>query len=507
MSTPLRVLIAEDSENDTGLVVRELRRGGYDVTYERVDTAPAMLAALDRQQWDLVISDHAMPQFSAPAALALLQAKCPDLPMIVVSGEIDLNLAVELMKVGVQDYVQKDQLARLIPAIVRNMREMEARRERQKAEEALRESEEKHRHLFESSPESLVLVGLDGIILDCNAATTTISGLTRAETIGKPFTQLSTLNNQDLPQYMQLFMRAVSGETMEPLQIQIVHSNGEPRWLEVSPVLLKREGKVYAIQVITRDITERKQTEVALRESEQRFRQLAEENAGLLEQARQNAATPATLLDEVNHRVKNNLASIMGILALESQRSIRGEVDYRIALREIQNRIQGMAAVHEMLSATRWSPLPLVDLVTRVVHEALSNSPIRQNILVTVTPPTDLVLIAPRQATALALIINELTTNSLKHAFQERGRGRIEVRITAEGEDGRLVRLEFRNDGPDWPDDVLHGQRENVGLHLVRTTVRSPLRGKLVLHNDNGAATLITFELVSMVQEPVQKGP
>jgi two-component sensor histidine kinase len=137
----------------------------------------------------------------------------------------------------------------------------------------------------------------------------------------------------------------------------------------------------------------------------------------------------------------------------------------------------------------------------------LSNSPIRQNIQVTVTPPAEPLLIAPRQATALALIINELTTNSLKHAFQERGRGRIEARIAAEGEDGRQVRLEFRNDGPDWPDDVLNGQRENVGLRLVRTTMRSPLRGKMVLCNDNGAVTLICFELAAIVQEPVRKSP
>ncbi len=505
MGTPLRALIVEDSESDLEILVRELERGGYDVTYERVDTAAAMRAALDRPLWDLVISDHVMPQFSAPAALALVKEKRPGLPIIVLSGEIDLDLAVALMKAGVQDYVQKGELARLIPVIARELREVEARRERQKAEEALRESEEKYRHLFESSPESIALVGLDGVILDCNAATTAISGLARTEMIGKPFTEIGALNEKDIPQYIQIFSQVIGGETIGPLQLQIVRGSSELRWIEVFPASLRKDGRVYAIQITTRDITERKQVEEALRESEQRFRQLAEENAGLLEQARQNATTQATLLDEVNHRVKNNLASIMGILALESQRSIRGGTDYRIALREMQNRIQGMAAVHEMLSATRWSPLPLADLVTRIIHEALSNSSMRQNIQVTVTPPAEPLLIAPRQATALALIINELTTNSLKHAFQERGRGCIEARIAAEGEDGRQVRLEFRNDGPDWPDDVLNGQRENVGLRLVRATVRSPLRGKIVLCNDNGAVTLITFELAAIVQEPVRE--
>jgi len=146
--------------------------------------------------------------------------------------------------------------------------------------------------------------------------------------------------------------------------------------------------------------------------------------------------------------------------------------------------------------------LPLAGLVERVIHEALSNSPLRQNIQVTITPPAEPVLIAPRQATALALIINELTTNSLKHAFLERGGGQIQVRIAAEVNNGLLVRLEFRNDGPDWPRDVLDGQRENVGLRLVRATVRSPLRGELVLRSDHGAVTLITFRLALAAPGP-----
>jgi DNA-binding NtrC family response regulator len=100
MNQPLRVLIVEDSTADVELLLRALRRGGYEATYEVVETPTAMRTALARQDWDVITSDHAMPHFSAPAALALAKEVCPDVPFFIVSGEIDLNLAVSLMKGG-----------------------------------------------------------------------------------------------------------------------------------------------------------------------------------------------------------------------------------------------------------------------------------------------------------------------------------------------------------------------------------------------------------------------
>jgi signal transduction histidine kinase/FixJ family two-component response regulator len=138
MGTPLRVLIVEDSENDALLLLRELRHGGYDPTFERVDTATAMSAALAKQTWDIVLADYAMPHFSAPAALTLLQDSGLDLPFIIVSGAIGEDTAVAAMKAGAHDYIMKGKLARLNPAIERELREAVVRRERKRAEEALR---------------------------------------------------------------------------------------------------------------------------------------------------------------------------------------------------------------------------------------------------------------------------------------------------------------------------------------------------------------------------------
>ncbi|MCI0527052.1 MAG: EAL domain-containing protein [Nitrospira sp.] len=138
MAIPLRVLIVEDSEDDAVLLSRELRRGGYELTYERVDTAAAMIAALKNQTWDIVFSDHSMPHFSGTEALAILRERGLDLPFIFVSGTIGEDNAVAAMKVGAHDYIMKGNLKRLIPAVDRELREAKVRKERTQAEETIR---------------------------------------------------------------------------------------------------------------------------------------------------------------------------------------------------------------------------------------------------------------------------------------------------------------------------------------------------------------------------------
>lgn len=138
MSTPLRVLIVEDSEDDASLLVRALTHGGYDPIYKRVETREAMLAALDEQTWDVIISDYVMPQFSGPNALKLVQEKGLDQPFIMMSGKIGEDIAVESMKAGAHDYIMKDRLARVAPAVERELRETEIRLKNKHAEEEKR---------------------------------------------------------------------------------------------------------------------------------------------------------------------------------------------------------------------------------------------------------------------------------------------------------------------------------------------------------------------------------
>ncbi len=142
MSKPLRALFVEDSEDDALLIMRELGRGEYSVTSKRVETPEAMAATLDQEKWDLVISDYAMPHFSGLAALELLKEKGLDLPFIIVSGAIGEDTAVAALKAGAHDFVLKSKLARLVPAVGRELREAEVRRERRRAELELEKAKE-----------------------------------------------------------------------------------------------------------------------------------------------------------------------------------------------------------------------------------------------------------------------------------------------------------------------------------------------------------------------------
>jgi signal transduction histidine kinase len=139
MSVPLRVLMVEDSEDDAALLGRQLRRGGYEVTFQRVDSSAAMSAAIEREKWDLVICDYSMPHFSGTDALKLLRAKDSEVPFIFVSGTIGEETAVDALKLGAQDYLMKDNLKRLVPAIQRELRQVEQRRERKRLEHHVQE--------------------------------------------------------------------------------------------------------------------------------------------------------------------------------------------------------------------------------------------------------------------------------------------------------------------------------------------------------------------------------
>src|SRR5919112_5221307 len=204
MDVPLRVLLVEDSENDALLLVRGLRRGGYDPTWERVDTPAAMEAALDGRGWDLVISDHSMPNFSSSAALRLLRGKgFVDLPFIIVSGQIGEDAAVSAMKAGAHDYIMKDNLARLNSAIERELRDAEVRRSRREAEAALRDSETRFRLMIEQSPLSIQIFSPDGRTLRVNRAWEELWGVTLDRIPGYNVLQDPQLMDKGLMPYIQ----------------------------------------------------------------------------------------------------------------------------------------------------------------------------------------------------------------------------------------------------------------------------------------------------------------
>jgi PAS domain S-box-containing protein len=182
---PLRVLIVEDSEDDALLVMHELRRGGYNPGFERVETGEAMAAALGKQNWELVIADYVLPSFSGLDALRILQKTGLDLPFIIVSGTIGEETAAEAMKAGAHDYIMKNNLKRLIPAVERELKEAKIRRERKDVEQELRTSENLYRTIFETTGNATVIVEEDTTVSLMNREAEHLTGYSKEEAEGK----------------------------------------------------------------------------------------------------------------------------------------------------------------------------------------------------------------------------------------------------------------------------------------------------------------------------------
>ncbi len=181
MAKPLRILIVEDSEEDTLLLLMELRRSGYEPDFERVETREAMKEALQRREWDVVMSDYVMPRFSGLDALAVLKESGLDLPFIIVSGNIGEDIAVGAMKSGAHDYILKGNLKRLVPAVERELRDAETRRARKRVEE----ERTRLAAAVESAVDAVVITDPRGTIRYVNPAFEKITGHSREEVDGR----------------------------------------------------------------------------------------------------------------------------------------------------------------------------------------------------------------------------------------------------------------------------------------------------------------------------------
>ena len=282
MGVPLKVLLVEDSEDDALLLLRELRRGGYDAVHERVDTARAMEAALDGREWDLVISDHSMPAFSSSAALELLRGKgFGDLPFIIVSGQIGEQVAVEAMKAGAQDYLMKDNLARLNTAIERELREAEGRRERRRAEEELKISETRFRLMIEQSPLSTQIFSPDGRTLRVNRAWERLWGVTLDQIPGYNVLRDPQLIEKGLMPYIEEGFAgraaAIPPVKYEPEETIPDVSGVTHRWVRAFIYPVKDAGgNVQEVVLVHEDITERMQADEERRLAEEKYRGIFE---------------------------------------------------------------------------------------------------------------------------------------------------------------------------------------------------------------------------------------
>ena len=188
--------MVEDSEDDALLIIRELKKGGYNPVYERVETAAAMKKALKEKQWDIILCDYKMPKFNAPSAIAVLKETNIDIPLIIVSGTIGEETAIECMRLGAHDYIMKTNLSRLCPAIARELEDAKVRNKQKQAEEAdLRQSEEKYRTILENMQDGYFEVDLAGNFTFFNDALCRILGYSKEELMGMNYRQYTDKEN------------------------------------------------------------------------------------------------------------------------------------------------------------------------------------------------------------------------------------------------------------------------------------------------------------------------
>jgi len=263
----LKTLMVEDDENDALLLELELQRAGYEPACQRVETAAAMSAALERQAWDLVVADYLLlPQFNGLDALALVKERGLDLPFIVVSGNITDDTAVAAMKAGAHDYVMKSNLSRLGPAVERELREAAMRRERRLSEERLKQEHRFREAIEDSIPAGIATVDLAGRQTHVNPAFCAMVGWTEAELVGArpPFVYWPP----DQAEVISAALGRVASEQPGPapaLELRFRRRNGERLevLLQVTP-LRDSSGQITGWVSAASDITERKRAETRL---------------------------------------------------------------------------------------------------------------------------------------------------------------------------------------------------------------------------------------------------
>ena len=268
---PLRVLVVEDSEFDARMLVGLLKAGGFEPEFRKVETAPQMSAALDSVAWEIILADYNMPEFSAPKALEVLQETELDIPFIIVSGGIGEDTAVAAMKAGAHDYLMKGNLARLVPAVERELRDAEVRASRREAVKELRESEMRHRSLIENASDIIAVLDCKGMIQFASPTCERVLGKNERELLDTNWFSLADeLDRERLKgEFGQALGQADDEFTFEG---RYIAADGSSRILEVTAQNRLEDEAIGGVVVNARDITERLQAQAAIRETEEQFR-------------------------------------------------------------------------------------------------------------------------------------------------------------------------------------------------------------------------------------------
>jgi protein-histidine pros-kinase len=453
MSTPLRLLIVEDSADDALLTIRELTRAGYDVTFERVETAAAMQTALQAHTWDLVIADYSMPSFDGLAALEVLKSTGFDIPFIILSGSIGEDLAVNVMKLGASDYLMKGNVKRLIPSVERELRDAEVRRERRKVEDALRDNEARKAAIFESALDSIISIDHHGNIIEFNPQAEKTFGYRRTDVIGRRMDELiippslRTRHRDALARYLATGTAAVIGKRVELMGMR---SDGSEFPVELSLTSISTRSQPMFTAYL-RDLTEQKRQEESLR----RGRELEEQNLRIQEANR----LKSEFLANMSHELRTPLNAVIGFAEVlidgkagslnEEQREYLGDI-----LASGQHLLQLINDVLDLakIEAGRMELYPETFALKTVVDEVCTlMRPMAANRSVTIS--VDL----PAKAESVSLdlrkfkqVLYNLLSNAVKFSHEE---GTVELIIALD--DDELLNIDVKDSGIGIRDDDL----------------------------------------------------
>ena len=336
--TTLRVLHIEDQERDVVLITRHLSRAGYEIVSDRVDTPATMRTALETGEWDVILCDYSMPHFNGLQALALMKEIKRDIPFIIISGTIGETAAVEAMRAGAHDYLMKDSLARLAPAIERERNEAENRRARRQAEEQLRLQSA----AVQAAANAIVITNRDGKILWVNPAFSQTTGYSFNEVLGKN-PRLLKSGKQDRAFYQNMWETILAGEVWHNTVINRRKDGTLNREdLTITPIS-DDAGAITHFIGIKQDITQLAQ---ALSDLQTKSEELSAMTQQLWQASK--LATMGELAASVAHELNNPLATIALRTELLADQ-LSGNAGQRDSAQIILNEVERMASLVDNL--------------------------------------------------------------------------------------------------------------------------------------------------------------